>query len=55
MDYSTQSLEEFRKILTKEYTSKGVKPPSPDGEKEKLLFQQWIKGKNKFQELVTNG
>ena len=41
------SIEEFRQILTLEYSSKGVKPPKPGGEKESELYKQWLKLKER--------
>lgn len=54
MNNNIQSIEEFRKIITDEYITKGIKPPFPDGEKEKILYQQWLDGKKKLQLLMKN-
>jgi hypothetical protein len=47
MNNTTPTLEEFRKILATEFSKKGVKPPIPAGKKEQLLYQQWLKGKER--------
>lgn len=50
----TLTLEEFRKILASQYIQKGIEPPTPNGEKEKLLYDHWLKGKEKIQNLLKN-
>ena len=39
------SIEDFRKLIKEEYTSKGVIPPEPDSQEERELFLLWLKGK----------
>ena len=48
------TLEEFRKIIAIEFSKKGVKPLAPGGEKEQVLYQQWLKGKEKLRTLTKN-
>lgn len=43
------TLAQFRKMLLEEYTRKGVQPPTLGGEKEKQLYQIWLKGREKLQ------
>ena len=45
MNDTSSSIENFRKINTVAYTSKGVCPPAPNTEEEKMLYEQWLKGK----------
>ena len=46
-----KSIEEFRKNLQVILTSKGVRPPSVDSDSEKVLYQKWLKGKEKLSQL----
>jgi len=50
----THSLQEFRKMITVEYISKGIKPLTPNGEKEIQLYHQWLKGNEILEELNSN-
>lgn len=51
----TTTIDEFRKIITMEFSKKGIKPPIHGGEKEQLLYQQWLKGEEKLKKLTKNG
>jgi hypothetical protein len=42
------TIEEFRDVLKKEYSEKGIFSPEPNSGKERELFEQWKKGKNKL-------
>ncbi len=42
------TIEEFRKIITREYTEKGALPPAPGSAKEQELFKKWLAGAAKI-------
>lgn len=49
---SDYSLEEFRKLIRDQYSSKGIIPPAADSAEEKKLYEQWLKGKEKLEQLT---
>jgi hypothetical protein len=42
------TIEDFRKIISKELITKGVVPPLPNSPRELELYQQWLKGWQKL-------
>ncbi len=43
-------IEEFRKTVIEDLIQKGVRPPKPDSEEERELYDQWYKGKQLLQD-----
>ena len=42
------TLKEYRKKIKLEFIHKGVKPPTPDSDKERQMYEQWVRGYKKL-------
>ncbi len=53
MNNDKLTLEEFRKIITEQYTEKGVGSPTPGSKEEQFLYQQWLRGQEKLKKFTN--